>query len=261
MNKILWICSVLLFVSCKSGRLTVDGKPSLKKSKALIENIEANCFKGDYIRLKGKGSYNDGYSDQGFKVDLRIKKDSIIWLELADPFVGIKAARGFITQDSVIFINKIQNTYTAGSLDQISKEINAKLDFELLQNAILGQTLRKINQKENHQMSILEKAYGLYYLPKNDPLFSFGQPNYYFEIEPNQYQIMQQTATDGGNRFFAQYSDYKELRKKTYLPTKVQVEIAFNNHLKLQLQFNTVEIDEQLKFPLKISSKYQRIEN
>ena len=260
MNKVLVIFSLLILVSCKSGKLTVGGKPSIKKSKDLIEKINENSFDKTYVRLKGRGKYINEGDEQGFKFDIRIKKDSVIWIEFAEPALGIKLGRAFVTKDSVAFINKLDHTYMAGPLARLNKELKANLDFEILQNAILGKPLRSLDKKVNHQMIPLEKFYSFYYLPETDPLFSFGQPNYYFEIEPNHYQITKQVATDGGHQFSATYQEFKSLGKHSFLPSIVEVEIAFNNSLKLQLHYNSIDVDQELKFPFKISSKYTRTE-
>ena len=260
MNRLLIIASLLFFVGCKSGRVTVGGKPSIKKSKDLIEKIEENRFDKTYVKIKGRGIYINNNEEQAFKIEIRIKKDSVIWIEFSDPVIGIKVGRAFVTKDSIAFLNKIDNTYMAGNLGRLNQELKANLDFELLQSALLGMTLRNLDKTENHQMIPLENFYSFYYLPEKDPLFSFGQPNYYFEIEPTHFQVLKQVASDGGHKFSAAYADYKSMGNKSFLPTRVEVEIAFNNSLKLQLQYNNITVDQKLKFPFKISSKYTKID-
>lgn len=246
-------------MGCKSGKRGLTGKPSIKKSKELIHKIEEHKFDLEFVQFKGKGVYNNDGNEQSFKFDIRIKKDSIVWIEISDPFIGIKAARGFVTQDSMILVNKIDRSYMTGSIAELEKELNAELDFELLQNALLGRTMRSLDKGENHQMAALEALYSLYYFPEIDPLFKYGQPNYYFEIDPGSFQIVKQQATDGGHRFMASYANYKEVDKKQYLPQNVSVEVAYNNNLKLSLQFNSISVNQPLKFPIKVSSKYTRL--
>ena len=200
MNRsILYIAALLFVVSCKTPK-QIPGVPTIKKERELIERIEATTVQSEYTRIKASGKFEQGEESQNFKAEIRMKRDSIIWIELSDPLVGIKAARAFITPDSIAFVNKIQNEYFAGSFDYLNTKLGTRVDFELLQNLILGEPLRAPQPGEAMDLQLMDNHYALYYYPEQDPLFQFTHPNYYFEIEPDHFDILRQEATDGGQK-------------------------------------------------------------
>jgi hypothetical protein len=69
-------------------------------------------------------------------VNIRMKKDSIIWLSVTG--VGLEVARGIITPDSIVFMDKIHKDYFVFNYEQLSKQYNFDLNFALLQSVIIG---------------------------------------------------------------------------------------------------------------------------
>ncbi|MCT4624286.1 MAG: DUF4292 domain-containing protein [Schleiferiaceae bacterium] len=259
MNKLFtYIAASLFLVACKTTKFT-PGVPSLKNPKQVVAKIYESTGDDQMIWIKASGKYEMDGDKQGFKADIRIIRDSLIWIELSDPIVGIKAGRGLILKDSVAFINRIENNYMAGSMEYFSKKLETHLEFDLIQNLLLGEPIREIDVTEKMQLELLEQAYALYYFPKNDELFKFTQPNYYFEIEPTNFKLTKQEAVDGGHKISANYANYKEVNNSFY-PGELSATLAFENIIKLELQYSSVKNVDELRVPFKISSKYKRIE-
>jgi hypothetical protein len=72
-----------------------------------------------------------------FKTNLRMKKDSIIWMSIS-PALGIEVARMIITPDSIKFLDKWNDQYYIGTHEFLEERIKVHLDFNMLQDLAVG---------------------------------------------------------------------------------------------------------------------------
>src|SRR5690606_11694734 len=87
--------------------------------------------------------YSDGKGSQGVTVSLRVKKDEVIWLSA--PLSVIKI---MITPDRVQFYNKLDNTYFDGDFSYLEELLGTKLDFQMVQNLLLGQAILDLRDQK-----------------------------------------------------------------------------------------------------------------
>ena len=97
------VLSIFVLGSCKHQQKIglSSGKCVLgyKNARTLTSNLKANEFKFDRLNAKlGIEALIDSISES-FTVNLRIKKDSIIWMSISK--LGIEGGRILITKDSV----------------------------------------------------------------------------------------------------------------------------------------------------------------
>ena len=113
-------------------------------AKAIIRTHYENAL--DFKTLSGKMriDYSDGEDSQGVAVSLRMEKDKAIWISA--PFGVVKA---YITPGRVTFYNKLQNEYFDGDFAYLSKYVGVELDFEQVQNLLLGQALLDLKDVPN----------------------------------------------------------------------------------------------------------------
>ncbi len=153
-NKItVWFLALgcIWFTSCHkkhlskgTSRPTIDSSFVVKDS-AKAEIIAANTVAPvtvkevgfDYLLTKSKFSFRSSTQDfDNTNVNIRIKKDSLIWLSVTG--VGFEVARGMITPDSIVFVDKFHKEYFVFTYAQLSKQYNFDLNFKLLQSIIIG---------------------------------------------------------------------------------------------------------------------------
>ncbi|QRR04271.1 DUF4292 domain-containing protein [Dyadobacter sandarakinus] len=91
----------------------------------------------DYLVAKSKFSFKGRKQDfDNTNVNIRMKRDSVIWMSVTG--IGFEVARGIITPDSIVFIDKIHKDYFVFTYEQLSKQYNFELNFPLLQAVIVG---------------------------------------------------------------------------------------------------------------------------
>lgn len=107
------------------------------KDAAMAENFAVDNVDFDYLTASSKIRFSNDDKNLSATANIRLKKDSIIWVSVTPGF-GIEAARGIITRDSVIFVNRMNKEYSAFNFRELSQEFNFNIDFNLLQSVILG---------------------------------------------------------------------------------------------------------------------------
>ena len=83
------------------------------------------------IDAEGNGMAFNDLSGQ-----LRMAKDSIVWLSVTAP-LGIEVARIKVSNDSVWVLNKVEKTYLAESLDNVSARLKTPVTLPIVQNMLL----------------------------------------------------------------------------------------------------------------------------
>ena len=155
-----WIIACLIFITAchkqrasKSTQLNVpvttdtvatNTRPIIPdsaatKSPATPEAASVKVNEVDFSFLTTKSKVSLESKTQNFEntnVNIRMKKDSIIWLSVTG--VGLEVARGIITPDTIVFMDKIHRDYFVFNYEQLSKQYNFDLNFALLQSIIIG---------------------------------------------------------------------------------------------------------------------------
>ncbi|WP_240751490.1 DUF4292 domain-containing protein [Flagellimonas onchidii] len=240
---------LMVFGSCKSTKSITGGDVDNKLStKRIIENHYAN--QTDFKTLSGrvKIDYRNGDKDQGVNVSLRMEKDKVIWISA--PFGVVKA---HITPEKVSFYNKLQNEYFDGDFSYLSNLLGTELDFEKLQNLLLGEAVFDL-RKGRYASEINQSTYQL--KPKKQrELFKI-----LFQIEPRNFKISaQEIAQPDENRMVAAKYTYQDISGKA-LPDEVNV-VAIENmkETTIGLSFKNLELNRTLNFPYKIPKGFDEI--
>ncbi|WP_028981195.1 DUF4292 domain-containing protein [Sporocytophaga myxococcoides] len=137
----------LIFSSCKKN-LT----PTTATQEEII-NLTVQEIDYNYFSAKAKVDFKDNEQDLHFTVNIRMKKDSIVWLSIS-PALGIEAARCLILKDSVYMIDRINNKYSSYDLSFLSHKFNVPMDLPTIQALLVG----NMPFKRDHHDKIIKNA-------------------------------------------------------------------------------------------------------
>ena len=122
LTKIALLGLVLVASSCASRKKTV-----VPTQPQAFEWMTSNLD----IQAEGDGVAFDDLSGQ-----LRIRKDSLVWLSVTAT-MGVEVMRAKFSNDSVWIVNRLEKTYLAEPLDTISSQLGMPLSLPLLQALLL----------------------------------------------------------------------------------------------------------------------------
>ena len=240
----------MLAFSCKTKKVVTDGTIDANlTAKAIIRTHYDNAL--DFKTLSGKMriDYSDGEDSQGVAVSLRMEKDKAIWISA--PFGVVKA---LITPGRVTFYNKLQNEYFDGDFAYLSKFVGVELDFEQVQNLLLGQALLNL-KNDKYDASVAGDHYQL--KPKN----ALDLYKVLFQIEPQNFRMASQQLSQPLKKRLLQinYTDYQQI-DKWLLPEKIAVAaIDSDKRSTIDIEFRNIEFDRPLNFPYDIPDGFDEI--
>lgn len=129
---------MVLTLGCKSSRTISYGEKNLNLStkQVLKEHLKLTP---DFKMLSSRVKIDiaEGEKQSGYTVNMRMEKDRNILL-MSTPISVVKA---LITPDKVSFYNKLDGTYFEGNFKYLSDLLGTELDFEKVQNLLIGEAL------------------------------------------------------------------------------------------------------------------------
>ncbi len=210
----------------------------------------------DYLLTKSKFSFRSSTQDfDNTNVNIRIKKDSLIWLSVTG--VGFEVARGLITPDSIVFVDKFHKEYFVFTYAQLSKQYNFDLNFKLLQSIIIG------------NLPFAPAAESKYY--KENEFVVLHQENTrivldnYIDEKNLKLQKLKAVEVPTKNTFVLNYEDFRDVSGSLFpfgslinLDVQSQKDKQFYQTM-MRIKHNKVELTgKNPGFPFSIPSSYTR---
>lgn len=244
---------LVVFTSCKSTKKTTDATTiEAISTKKIISNHIENNFNQKTIEAKMNAKYSDDKMSATVNIKLRMEKDKTIWLSATK--LGFPLAKVLITPDKVSYYEKLQGTYFDGDFSLLSKFLGTELDFEKLQNILLGQAILDL-KKEKYNSKIDQNMYEL--MPaKQHELFDI-----LFLLNPTNFKINRQELKNSAKKqlFSVQYSGYKKINGVEF-PESIDVRAIEDTKLMtLNIEYSEVEFNNELTFPFEIPNGYKEI--
>ena len=243
----LWVLVAFTFSSCKTLKLGKSGKMKKRSAAFVMNNVGKHNFEADWFSAKAKVKFKgDSQKLPAFDVDIRMKKDSVIWLS-ASPAIGIKleVARAVITPDGVQALDRFNKKYYNKDFSFLQQFIDYPLDFQTLQDLIYGQVW---NDMEFKKAQVLDTQYCLE--SEDCKLFVDGED---FSVKQ-----MVLEDVDYNRSLIANFEEYEDIEGKYFSKKRNYLMKAEEKYL-IDLQFSKLKVEEVLKFPFKVTSRYEEV--
>ncbi len=256
MNKksqiFLLLFSILTLASCGPKKAKMGAVPPEDAAvAAVVQQHYQN--EADFETLQGKLAvqYQNEERNQSVTVTFRMKKDDTIWM--SGQLLGIPLAKVLITPNSVQFYEKITRTYFDGDFRLLSDVLGTPLDFQKVQNLLLGQTIYDL-RKERYQLTESVRGYQLKPVEQ-------GYLNKLFLLDAGNFKALaQQIGQANENRSVTiTYPEYQKVEGRIFPGA---IEIMANegaNNTRIDMNFKSLEFDKPVSFPFSIPSGYEEI--
>ncbi|MFS4455269.1 DUF4292 domain-containing protein [Maribacter sp. 2304DJ31-5] len=242
--------TLVLFASCRSTKVVSDGTVDSRLSaRAVIKRHYQNNLDFNTLRGKVKIGYSDGESSQNFTVSLRMEKNRGIWMSA--PLGIVKA---YITPERVSFYNKLENEYFDGDFSYLSNLLGTEVDFNIVQNLLLGQALSDLRDQK-YKLSVAGEKYRL--TPKvQETLYKT-----LFQVEPQNFKMaLQQLSQPLKERtLIIKYQNYQQIGEAV-LPNKIDImAMEEKTENKISLEYRNITLNQPINFPYKIPKGFKKI--
>ncbi len=263
---LVFIGLAILIAGCKTKRSIIKEPIKTYGEEYLLEKLAENELRFNWLSAKMRISYTEDRITSDFKGQLRMRKDSVIWITFS-PALGIEAARLMITQDSIKYMNRIDKVYFKGNYDFVNRYLQTDIDFDMLQSIIIGNDFQ-FYEKTTFRASYDNPEYRL-------STTSRRKLKRFVEDVVDEKPVLIQNIWLHPETFKITKIDYKEYGKEhkkleaTYdnftlleemlFPTRLIFEVSADANISIDVNFSRTELNEPKSFPFTIPSKYERI--
>jgi hypothetical protein len=260
----------IIFVSCRHTRQLARtsfpvtdtshalGKDSITAAggdmafnSSLLAGIHKNHI--DFHTFSGKLKVdfeNDRQKQQNISTNIRMLKDSIIWISVSAPIIG-EVARAIITPDSLKAYDKFNKRAYLRAISDAKDLLNIPFDFSTLQDMIIGNPVFLTDS--------------IYQVVKTPAIISFScDTTMYtslFNVFADDFQLQQSKVMDKDetrNRSCElTYGEYKEVEGRK-VPFMRRIFIEEKNVTRVAMDFSRMEFNQPQTFPFNLPASYSR---
>jgi hypothetical protein len=261
-----FLFSIFSLSSCSSQKKAFKAPIKEEGAEYLFNKLKEHELKFTWFNAKFSAEYKNKGETRSFDGQLRILRDSVIWLSFT-PALGIEVMRIMITQDSVKFINRMNNTYFIGDYRIVNDFLNTNIDFDILQSFLIGNDLSfyengkfKASLDNNqYKLSTAERTKLKKFVRSNLENYRILIQNIW--IDPETFKISRADVKEirkENIKLEASYSEYVKMEEQLF-PNKMAFDISADNRIQVQVQFNRISINAAQQFPFKIPQSYKQV--
>lgn len=238
--------TALILQAC--GKRTTPTLPPPAPKNIAIEEIDFEYFHG-----KARINFRDEKKEKDVKANIRIRKDSVIWMDIS--LVGVSGARALVNHDSLTIRSNVEKEYFVFEFGEMSKRFNFTLNYHIVQAALLGNLLydRRPEDKVTNDgtFNILEQTFGTTTI-KN-----------YINAASTKLERVELKEANTNNSLTITYSNFQTVGTKVF-PYNGVIQILYKTtggviNNTITFEYSKADVgDRELRFPFNIPKRYER---
>jgi hypothetical protein len=246
MSRLVLLLFVIALLQSCSKRATPSLPPPQRN--IAIEEIDFEFFHG-----KARINVRDDKKEKDVKANIRIRKDSVIWMDIS--VVGVSGARALINHDSITIRSNVDKEYFVFEFKELTKRFNFEINYQIVQAALLGNLLydrRPEDQvKTDGSFTVLEQTVGTAFI-KN-----------YINTATSKLERIELKEANTNNSLVVTYSNFQNVGPKVF-PYNGVIQILYKTaagviNNTITFEYTKAEVgDRELRFPFNIPRKYER---
>jgi len=225
-------------------------KLSEKKQEDAEKIINARRIEYETISLKSKMRYIQAGKKQSFNANFKLSRDSAIWVSINA--MGLEVARAYITPVRVQAIDRINKIHFDYSYNDIQKLINIDVDFNTLQEIIVGNPVAF-----SGDVYSLDRVGGIMNIDIRGPEF-INKLTYQKSDSTLRQMQLQVFRGNYVSNILGMLSDYTK-EERRLLPSRRVYNIEDSKaKLSLEMDIQKVKFNEQFRMPFSVPSSYEK---
>jgi len=245
MNKVLsCLFLILILSSCSVKVREIDYAKAPKNAKDLIEKVVSKNKIPEWLSLKGKVNLIKDEKEVTLNINIKYRKDSLIWTSVSAPFVGIELFRIMLTKDSVYYLNRTNKTFFIKPITHISTFLKVDISFNEIQEMITANP------------RILKKEYAFHIIENT---FELNAKRVFYKVSAEFYRILNAHIIDDKNKLSYEFSSFIN-ENEFIFPKQFSINVRSSENFEATVDYSKIVFNEKQKLPFKIPSSYAEVE-
>jgi hypothetical protein len=248
MRSIVFIAAslVLLFASC--SKKIIPAVPTPSTISLDVQEIDFEYFHG-----KARVNFKDDKKEREVKANIRIRKDSVIWMTFS--VVGVQGGKALINRDSITIVSNVDKEYYVFDYVELSKRFNFHVDYKIIQAAMLGNL---IQPKTGENKIVKENSFNILEQDQNTVHIKN-----YINAASTKLERVEMTEANTSNSMTINYRNFQPINDKIF-PYDGIISLFYKTaagvlNTTIQFEYNKAEVGtKELNFPFNIPRKYER---
>lgn len=243
MNKYIFIFLIGLgFSSCgvlKNNALEIENITSKNniKTKVNESNIAPN-----WLSINSKINIEKEGKNTVINANIRIKKDSVIWISLKAP-LGIEVLRSMITPDSIYFMSRMDKTYFIKPISHLKEVLKTEINFFQFQQILFSSP-----DITNHELKLSFNKEGKHVLSSDKNTYTI---NKFFRIEK------MSVSNQNSHQLIINFNKHNYFDEvKSYYPQNIDIKVISNENFAASIDFSKIVFNKKSSLSFKIPSSY-----
>lgn len=255
MNNFLRL-ALLFLVLASAGCSKKITPPSASQAVSNIipnDSLSIEAIEFEYLHGKGRMVLKDGNKENEVKANIRVKKDSVIWMNFT--VIGVQGGRALINRDSITVLNNVKNEYFVFDYKELSKKFKFEINYDVIQAAMLGNLLM-----ERSASDTVERKTASYLLNQQSGTVDVLN---YISATTMKIQKVELKENNTHNSLVINYANFQPLDTKLF-PYDGTISLFYKApagllNTTIIFEYTKVEVgDKELRFPFNIPKKYDR---
>jgi len=243
---------LMLMASCGGSKSALnDKKLKTETLKTIVKNYDKSSPQFQTMRGRLKGVFIDGDDQQSISISYRFKKDEVLWMSAK--LAGlIQLAKVMISPNKIQFYERIDQSYFDGDFQLVSSFLGIELNYEQLQNLLLGQAIKPIDIKE----SDFESLEGFFQI---DTKFEKDLSQSIL-LDEKTFKLKQQTLKMNDKQINVIYKSYQIIDGMSFPEEMIITADDGEDQVSIILDYKNINLNDDLNFPFSFPSNFKPLE-
>ncbi|MDH4403711.1 MAG: DUF4292 domain-containing protein [Flavobacterium sp.] len=253
MKKYIGLLSFCILVSCSAKKAVIAETVANDKLTAdkIIDNHYKKKLNFNTLYIKSNVSYKDPNQSQNVTAEIKIKKNEIILVSIR--ILGITVAKALITPEKVQYYEKLNSSYFDGNYSTLSKLLGTELDFQKVQNLLLGEAFDNLKTGK-YNFTLEDNKYKLASVSNSgiSKTIYLSGDNYLVKKE--------EISQPGLERMLQIIYPARKSAEEYNLPSGISIEANQKSEKTIiNINYNSISFNEELSFPYSVPNSYERV--
>jgi len=181
--------------------------------------------------------------------------------------MGIEGMRMMISQDSVKYLNRLNNTYLMGDYENLNQFLNTNIDYDVLQSFLIGNDIsfyevgkfKATIDKDEYKLSAAGRSKMKKFIRNHEEELKIFIQNIW--LDPVTFKIIRADVKElrkDNIKLDASYSSFEAIESQLF-PREMTYQISAENRIFIQVSFSRININLPQQFPFKIPASFNPI--